>query len=534
MSDIELHTDHKPLAYLLKKSDTHPHLARWLIELQNYQIKIVHVAGKQNSLADALSRSAEDIPLKEVENLKEIEDIVEFPICMSLQTKSRLVFDPFINSIILRHEDGNTYRINLEEEQSNDPEIQAFIQFLQTGEIPEGFTEIEKENFTAQAANLSIISKILYYKSHSQTPKIYIPISLRSLIFDSFHSSPLGGGHLSIKKTLKKCQKYYWPLLYSDIANWTRQCITCQLRHNPTPAYRAEMQLVPSNTLFAKVGLDLAGPFPLTAQGNKYILNIICWFTKYVVSVAIPDAKARTIAREFLKNCYLKFGGCTELISDNATAFNSEFFKEFCALLYINKTYATPYWSQGNAITERSFRTFNNILAKYVTKETPDFDEFLEFASFCYNTSCHTSTGESPFFLVFGRDPIFCIDQILDSRVHNHIAVSEDDEFKVKLVTTLKEAWRITAEANREAQEKMKTQYDKLQRKLEVKVGDRVLLRNYTGQKGTSKKLHLPWRGIYRVIEIEGVHVTITSCVSPQTNPKRGRNAGEYTKTGEL
>ncbi|CAK5079537.1 unnamed protein product [Meloidogyne enterolobii] len=87
--------------------------------------------------------------------------------------------------------------------------------------------------------------------------------------------------------------------------------------------------------------------------------------------------------------------------------------------------------------------------------------------------------------------------------------------------TTLREAWRITAETSIEAQEKMKEQYDKLQRTLEIKIGDRVLLRNYAGQKGTSKKFNLPWKGIYRVIEIEGLHVIITSCVSPQSNPKR-------------
>ena len=47
-SEVELHTDHKPLKYLLKKADAHPNLARWLIELQNYRINIVHIAGKEN------------------------------------------------------------------------------------------------------------------------------------------------------------------------------------------------------------------------------------------------------------------------------------------------------------------------------------------------------------------------------------------------------------------------------------------------------------------------------------------------------
>jgi hypothetical protein len=520
MSDIELHTDHKPLAYLLRKADTHPNLARWLIELQNYQIKIVHISGKQNTLADALSRDAEEIPIEEVQNLKELEDIVEFPVCLAINPSSRVVFDPFVNSITLRHEDGGTYEINLALEQSNDPEAAAFIKFLEKGEMPEGFTENEEEEFAIQAGNLTLNSGILYFKKEGRNPRIYVPLSLRTLIFESLHNSPFGGGHMSIRKTFKKCCKYFWPQMHRDITMWVKQCITCQLRNNPTPANRAEMQSVPTNTLFAKIGMDLAGPFPTTARGNKYILNIICWFTKYVISVAIPDAKGKTIARAYLENCYLKYGGCTEIITDCGTAFTSGFFRDLCSLLYIGKTYSIPHWSQGNSVTERTFRTFHNILSKYISKEHPDFDEFLSCASFCYNTSVHVSTGETPFFLMYGRDPIFAIDQVLDSRVRKTSEIKEGDEFKEKLVSSLKNAWTFAAEAVENAQKEAKLRYDKKVKTQAIRIGDRVLLRNYDGKPGTSKKFHLPWKGIYRVIAIEGVKVTVISCLSPQSNPR--------------
>nr|CAD2199830.1 unnamed protein product [Meloidogyne enterolobii] len=280
------------------------------------------------------------------------------------------------------------------------------------------------------------------------------------------------------------------------------------------------MYMVPSNTLFAKVGLDLAGPFPVTQKGNKHLMNIICWFTKYVIAVPVPDTKAITLARAFLTNCYLKFGGCTELITDNATAFTSEFFRDFCSMLYINKSYATPHWSQGNAVTERSFRTFHNIISKYISKDQPDFDELIDAASFCYNTSIHTSTGETPFFLMFGRDPIFCIDQIIDPSISNSMISNDISEFKQKLVTSIRTAWEAAAEANKHAQLKAKEQYDKLLRNPTITVGDRVLLRNYAGKVGTSKKFHMPWKGIFRAVKIEGPHVTITSCNSPSAAPR--------------
>ncbi|KAL7077691.1 hypothetical protein ACQ4LE_003040 [Meloidogyne hapla] len=520
MTEVELHTDHKPLAYLLEKAQAHPNLARWLIELQNYNIKIVHVSGKENLLADALSRAIKTTDTKEVENLEELEDIAEFPVCLALRSKSQLIIDESISSFTLRKEDGQNFTIDIRHEQKEDPAASAFIKFLNTGEVPEEIPPNEVDKFVVSAENLQIISNILCHKLPNMNPRIFVPVSLRALIFESFHSSHLGGGHMSMKKTLKKCRKYFWHRMHADILTWTRNCITCQLRHSPNPPYRAEMQMAPSNTLFAKVGIDLAGPFPMTQSGNKYIMNIIYWFTKYVISVPVPDAKALTLAKAFLTNCYLRFGGCIELITDNATAFTSEFFKNFCSMLYINKSYAIPHWSQGNAVTERSFRTFHNILAKYINKEQPDFDEFIDIASFCYNTSIHASTGETPFFLMFGRDPIFCIDQILDPRVHDPIALTDLTEFKQLLVVSLRKAWEAADQANREAQLKSKAQYDKLTRNPTITVGDRVLLRNYCGKIGTSKKFHMPWKGVFRVVKIDGIYVTIISCNAPSSIPK--------------
>ncbi|KAL7072075.1 hypothetical protein ACQ4LE_008796 [Meloidogyne hapla] len=257
MSDIELHTDHKPLAYLLKKSETHPHLARWLIELQNYQIKLVHISGKENTLADALSRDFEDVPIQEIQNLPEMEDIVEFPVCLAITMESRVVLDPFVNTLTLRHAEGDSYKVDLIQEQKDDPEIAAFIRFIRTGEFPEDFDENEKDQMTSLSVNLCINSDILYFKPQNVKPRIFVPISLRSLIFESFHNSPLGGGHMNVNKTLKKCSgKYFWPMMRRDIMSWVRLCITCQLRHNPSPAYRAEMKSVPVNTL-CKSGIRL-------------------------------------------------------------------------------------------------------------------------------------------------------------------------------------------------------------------------------------------------------------------------------------
>lgn len=107
----------------------------------------------------------------------------------------------------------------------------------------------------------------------------------------------------------------------------------------------------------------------------------------------------------------------------------------------MHKRYATPYHSAGNGAVERTFRTYQNMLSKYITEQNPDFDEFLPSITFCYNTSIHEMTGETPFFLMYGRDPRFPIENILTA--HNTVNYSDNDidTYKAQLLKALKSAW---------------------------------------------------------------------------------------------
>uniref|UniRef100_A0A914P206 Reverse transcriptase domain-containing protein n=1 Tax=Meloidogyne incognita TaxID=6306 RepID=A0A914P206_MELIC len=184
MSSVELHTDHKPLAYLLRKSETHQHLARWLVELQNYNIKIVHISGKQNTLADALSRfSHEDLTPEEVEKIKELEDIAEFPVCLAIEHKPRVVHENFGLTLSLRSMGGEILQVDIRDEQKEDPEASILIEFLKTGRFPEELPESEKDNLAHLAKDLCLESDVLYLHHKDNKPRIYIPVSLRALIF---------------------------------------------------------------------------------------------------------------------------------------------------------------------------------------------------------------------------------------------------------------------------------------------------------------------------------------------------------------
>ncbi|VDP49017.1 unnamed protein product [Heligmosomoides polygyrus] len=123
---------------------------------------------------------------------------------------------------------------------------------------------------------------------------------------------------------------------------------------------------------------------------------------------------------------------------------------ELGRLLRINHYFTTPYHHEGNGPCERVFATFQEVLRTYIREDQSDWDLYLPSCTFAYNTSTHSSTNESPFFLVFGRDPILNIDLLLQHKRERHLQVDVDyGLYKESLINSLHEAWNIAAARNR-------------------------------------------------------------------------------------
>uniref|UniRef100_A0A1I7U677 RNA-directed DNA polymerase n=1 Tax=Caenorhabditis tropicalis TaxID=1561998 RepID=A0A1I7U677_9PELO len=509
MSKIILHSDHKPLTFLLQKSKTHDNLARWLIELQCYDITIVHIDGKKNTVADCLSRALEN---EDPANHKELKDIVEFPVCMKIHAAK---------TAIARRKQP-TVSLDFAAEQEKDPDILAIKRVLQDREQAESLPASLTDRMTLStlAANGTVLTKP---SLHSKRDVLFVPKHLTDLIFDAFHESFLSGGHFSWKKTLAKIsRRYFWRSMAKDVSERCLACEKCQLKNSPVPAYRERMLTVETNRVFQKVGLDLTGPFRTTDNGNKYVLNIVCWFSKFVIAVPIKDARSETSARALLNEAVLKYGAMTEIVTDNATTFTSQAFADFVALLAIKHHRSIPYWSKGNGATERSFRTFHQLTSKYVNRSHTDWDLILPALAFCYNTTVHATTEETPFFLMHGRDPIFSIDRIIDPSPVTQLAddPSSIDDFRQEMATKIREAWKHAKQQADKARETFVHTSKPTERPSDIKVGDRVLFKNYLSKKDLSKKLVLPWVGQFRVIEVNRPEAVIQDINRP-TKTKR-------------
>ena len=90
--------------------------------------------------------------------------------------------------------------------------------------------------------------------------------------------------------------------------------------------------------------MNILGPLPLTPRGNKFVLVVTDYFTKWTESYAIPNQEASTVAEKLVSEFVRRFGVLREKHSDQGSNFESmtEVMTEVCKLLEIDKTRTTP------------------------------------------------------------------------------------------------------------------------------------------------------------------------------------------------
>ena len=126
-----------------------------------------------------------------------------------------------------------------------------------------------------------------------------VPLAHRRAILKYAHDLK-ASGHLGINKTMSKIgQRYYWPGLQNDIKSYIAGCEKCSKRKDPIRTKQAPMQIVRSGYPFERIAIDILGEFPITEKGNKYILVIGDYFTKWTECFPMPTWK-RSLLLKFL------------------------------------------------------------------------------------------------------------------------------------------------------------------------------------------------------------------------------------------
>ena len=346
-------TDHKPLVGIFRRKDTeNPRLQRILAKLDNYHFVVEYIRGKDNAIADALSRYPVDPPEPDAE--------VEAAI-------STFGTDPLIAE--LREAAGDSYR-----------EIhQAVKSGVKAKDLPPHHPGRQLKDLWSELAASDDV--LMTYRG-----RIVVPVRARARILEKLHVS-----HCGETKTLRQARSlYHWPGMAVDVREYIRTCQPCQelLPSKPRPKARGEYEV---DKPMEEISVDL---FEVR---NKNYIAVKDRFTGKVWFSPLKKTKTRNVI-ECLESIFHEYGYPNVIRSDGGPQFRSEF-ERYCKRMAITKTLSSPYNPESNGHAESAVKTAKHIIIK--TKS----HEGARKALFAWNNvpPARSQKAGSPNQLMFGR-----------------------------------------------------------------------------------------------------------------------------------
>ena len=254
--------------------------------------------------------------------------------------------------------------------------------------------------------------------SHDLVDQVVVPSDLRLKVLKLAHET-LMAGHLGTCKTQARLlNHFYWPGVYGDVSRFCRSCEVCQRNSIGRPTKVPLINLPVIDTPFSRVAVDIIGPFPKSSKGNRFALVLIDLATKYPDCVPLKNIDSGSVA-EALLEMYCRVGLPNEILHDRGTQFMSAVMRKLNHLLQIKSIATAAYNPKCNGNCENFNKCLKQMIRKITENHPESWDRYLQPLLFAYCEVPQTSTGFSPFELVFSRevrDHLFIIkERILDN-----------------------------------------------------------------------------------------------------------------------
>ena len=342
--------------------------------------------------------------------------------------------------------------------------------------------------------------------------RLCIPKTERRRLLNEFHDECAHPGVIHLYEKLR--EQVWWPRMLTHIVNYVQQCNECQRSRSKKNSTLPRPMSIPSGP-FTHIAIDHIGPFPMTNDGHKYILVMMCRFTKYVEAYPTKDESAYTTAQLLVDKIICRFGFPEVILSDRGSGFSSSLMQQVLKQLSIKKISTTSHHPQSNGGVEIVNKSIKKTLKIWINEHHNDWDVLLPFAIFSYNTSFHSLLRTTPYYLNHGRHARTIVDSVNQDVMARS---SSTHVYAYELSEKLFRVHRRIREIYEEVNKKREDAIEKEKNKIVYQLGDRVWLHDPNTPIQKSKKFVKRWKGPFIITKIiSDVVVTVMKDEKEQT-----------------
>ncbi|GFY27799.1 transposon Tf2-6 polyprotein [Trichonephila clavipes] len=333
-------TDCSAFQKTMQKKDLITRIARWALQLEEFDYEIEHRVGSRMKHVDALSR---------------------YPVMMVC---------------------NDTLTSKLKKTQEEDDNIQTLKSLLEKQESEEFF---ERNG--------------ILYKYLNGRELILTPKAMQAELIKLIHEN----GHLSVGKTEEIVkQEFSIPNLSNVVKKVIFNCVPCILANKKTGKKEGFLNPISKESIpLSTYHVDFIGPLPSTNKSYQYIFTVVDAFAKSTWLYPVKTVSAES-ALEKLKQHQKTFDNPIRIISDRGSAFTSKLFNDYCDEENIQHLQIATGVPRGNGQVERIHRTLIPVLTKLSLDDSTKWYKYVDRLQRILNCTICRSTKWTPFELLVG------------------------------------------------------------------------------------------------------------------------------------
>ncbi|KAG8485858.1 hypothetical protein CXB51_019213 [Gossypium anomalum] len=387
--EFVIHSDHESLKHIKGQHKLNKRHAKWVEFLESFPYVIQYKKGKENIVADALSR--------------------RYTLLNHLDSK--LLWFAFLKDLYNSDTDfRDVYKLC---------EHTAVDKFFRL----DGFLFREGKLCIPQ----SFVRELLVLKAHG------------------------GGlmGHFGIAKTLAMLQEhFFWPRMKRNVEKICSRCLVCKKAKSKVNPHGLYMPLPIPEGPWIDLSMDFILGLPRTRTEKDSIFVVVDRFSKMSHFIACSKTDdAVNIANLFFKEVVRLHGISKMIVSDRDVKFLSHFWRTLWSKLGTKLLFSMTCHPQMDGQTEVVNRVISTLLRAIIRKNLKSWEECLPHIEFAYNRTVHSATKFSPFEIVYGFNPLSPLDLI---PLPNDQIINIDAKKKADYVKQLHQKVKANIEARME------------------------------------------------------------------------------------